>query len=160
MTKPQEELQKYLREHGYVDPEDSRKPRRHVKHKESTLQQHCVSWFKKTYEDMAILYVMIANGVKLNATQAKIAKAEGLTKGAPDTFLFIPSRGYHGLAVEFKKLDLDYDESGKITKTKTYQRPEQREWQAKAEAQGYLYKIIRTKEEFIELIEWYLGKSY
>lgn len=157
MTKPQEELQQYLRERGYVDRDDSRKPHRHVKHKESSLQQRCVAWFKMTYPELAPLYFMVANGVKLNATQAKIAKAEGLTKGVSDTILLLARRGYHGLCIEYKKEDLDYDDTGKIKKSKTYQKPEQREWQAKAESEGFLYKVVRTMEEFIELIEWYLG---
>lgn len=155
MTKPQEELQQYLRERGIIEKEQAR-VRRHYKHKESTLQQNCVSWLKRNYPDIAILYDMIANGVPLNKTQAKIAKSEGLTKGAPDTFLFVPARGYHGLAVEFKKEERDYDENGNIKVKRTYQEPEQKQWQAAAENRGYLYKIVWTKPDFEDLIKWYL----
>lgn len=158
MKSKESSLQQYLRERGYVEKEESPKPRRHVKHKESTVQQHCVSWFKREYPELAPLYFMVANGVQLSKSQAKIAVAEGLTKGVSDTLLLVSARGYHGIAIEFKKEELDYDENGKIKKTRTYQRPEQREWQKLVEAQGFLYKVIRTKEEFIELIEWYFGK--
>lgn len=40
---------------------------------------------------------------------------------------------------------------------RSYQTPEQREWQAAVEAQGYRYEVIRTREQFVDLITEYLG---
>lgn len=134
---------------------------RTIKHKESTLQQRCISYFRHLWPEYATLYFGVMNGVQLTKKQAAIAKAEGLTAGVSDTLLLIPAQGYHGLAIEFKKEDLDYDIDGNVTVSKkTYQKKEQKEWQAAVESRGYLYKVIRNREEFDELIDWYLGKRF
>lgn len=134
---------------------------RTIKHKESTLQQRCISYFRRLWPEYATLYFGVMNGVQLTKKQAAIAKAEGLTAGVSDTLLLIPAQGYHGLAIEFKKEDLDYDIDGNVTVSKkTYQKKGQKEWQAAVESRGYLYKVIRNREEFDELIDWYLGKRY
>lgn len=132
-----------------------------MKHKESSLQQRCISHFRHLWPEYATLYFAVPNGVHISRTQAAIAKAEGLTAGVADTILMIPAQGYHALAIEFKTESLDYDIDGNVkVKKRTYQEPEQKAWQALAESQGYLYKVIRSREEFDELIDWYLGKRY
>lgn len=93
-----------------------------------------------------------------SASQARIAVAEGLTKGAADTFLSVARKDWHGLFIEFKQDKVEW-RLGKETHTKTYQRPEQREWQAAVEAQGYRYEVIRTFDEFKTLIEAYLNEK-
>lgn len=130
-----------------------------IKHKESSLQQRCVSHFRHLWPEYAVLYFSVPNGLYVSGTQRKIAASEGLQKGVADTLLLLPAQGYHGLAIEFKKEDVDYDIDGNVkVKSRTYQEPEQKEWQAAVESQGYLYKIVRNREEFDELIDWYLGK--
>lgn len=130
-----------------------------MKHKESSLQQRCVSHFRHLWPEYAVLYFSVPNGLYVSETQRKIAASEGLQKGVADTLLLLPAQGYHGLAIEFKKEDVDYDIDGNVkVKSRTYQEPEQKEWQAAVESQGYLYKIVRNREEFDELIDWYLGK--
>lgn len=132
-----------------------------MKHKESSLQQRCIGHFRKLWPEYDILYFAVPNGMKLSASQARIAKAEGLTKGVSDTLLMIPAQGYHGLAIEFKREEKDYDIDGNVTVCeRTYQDKEQKEWQARVEGQGYLYKVVRSREEFDELIDWYLGKRF
>ena len=132
-----------------------------MKHKESSLQQRCIAHFRKLWPEYANLYFGVENGVKLSKSQAAIAKAEGLTPGVSDTLLMVPAQGYHALCIEFKKEELDYDIDGNVKViSRTYQKPEQKAWQALVESQGYLYKVIRSREEFDELIDWYLGKRY
>ncbi len=130
-------------------------------HKESSLQQRCISYFRHLWPEYAKLFFSVPNGGKRSKTEAAILKAEGATAGVSDTLLMIPAQGYHALAVEFKKEDVDYDAHGnEIIKNRTKQSKEQKEWQALVESQGYLYKVVRNREEFDELIDWYLGKRY
>lgn len=110
--------------------QDKHKPRKRPSHQESTLQQHCHRYFCNTHRDLASLYFSIPNGAHVTKTHAKILKSEGLTDGVADTFLSISRGGWHGLYIEYKREFLEYDEkTQKLARKKTYQRPEQREWQ-------------------------------
>lgn len=132
-----------------------------MKHKESKLQQRCISYFRHLWPEYALLFFSVPNGGFRNKGEAAILKAEGMLGGVADTLLLVPAKEYHGLCIEFKKEDKDYDIDGNIiVEKKTYQEKEQKEWQKAAEGQGFLYKVIRSREEFDELIDWYLGKRY
>jgi hypothetical protein len=80
---------------------------------------------------------------------------EGLTPGVADTLLLVARGGWHGLAIEYKTEEILY-KGGRKTTTRTYQRPEQREWQELVEGQGWRYEVVRTFEEFEALINDYL----
>ena len=69
---------------------------------------------------------------------------EGKVLIIADTMLAIQRGGYGGLFIEFKT------EVGR-------QSPEQKEWEIIIQNQGYLYRVIRSLEEFKELINWYLS---
>lgn len=117
-----------------------------MRHEESSIQQACVRYFRYQYAQYARLLIAIPNGGARTAATGRVLKAEGVMAGAPDLFLFAPSRGYHGLAVEMKT-------------AKGRQRDTQREWQLAAEAQGYKYEICRSIDEFISIIQIYLYGS-
>lgn len=125
-------------------------------HPESHLQQVCVRWFRLAHRDLSPLYFAVPNGQHLSMSQARIAVAEGLTKGVADTLLLVPRKGFHGLCIEYKT-EREVWKGGKRTLTRTYQEPEQREWQKAVEGQGYRYTIVRTFDEFEKTIEEYLN---
>jgi hypothetical protein len=114
-----------------------------MRHDESRLQQSCVRWFRLAHPKLALNLISIPNGYQTSATQARIAKAEGLVSGAADLFLFYPSDGCHGLAIEMKT------EKGRQSET-------QKEWQKAVEDVGYKYIIIRSIDMFILCINNYL----
>lgn len=114
------------------------------RHEESRLQRACVRWFRYRYPRLALNLIAIPNGYKTTAMQAAIAKAEGLTAGAADLALFVPADGAHGLFVEMKT------PSGR-------QQDTQKQWQQAVEQQGYRYEICRTPDDFMALMESYLG---
>lgn len=70
------------------------------------------------------LFVAIPNGGHRHIGQAMKLKAEGVTPGAPDYFLFYSCGGYHGLAIELKH------EKGVLSKA-------QKEFLFEIERQGY-----------------------
>ena len=126
-------------------------------HQESILQRACVAWFRRNYPDYALLLFAVPNGGGRSKVEAGIMKAEGVTAGASDMILLMPSYDHHGLCIEFKCI-VTYVENGKFKKKKTYQSPEQKKWQAAVEDAGYKYAIVRDQDEFANLIEDYLRK--
>lgn len=111
---------------------------------EGKIQAECVQWLWNNRPETRGLYIHIPNeGNRNSKIDGAKRKALGLTAGAPDTFLFMSCRGYHGLAIEFKT------ETG-------VQSEAQKLFQARLEVMGYKYVIIRSLEEFKEIINWYL----
>ena len=135
--------------------------------RESIVQQGAVKWFNLQYPQYRGLLVHIPNegrrtikvinGRPVCIGGAKL-KAEGLVKGAADLVLFIPNKYFHGLCLETKIELFDYS-SGKEKKTKTYQSPEQKEWQALVESQGYRYEVYRNIDEFRKIVLEYLDSK-
>lgn len=72
-------------------------------------------------------------------------KQEGAKKGIPDLFLPVARRGFHGLYIEMKR-----DDGGVIS-------PEQKEFLAFAEEQGYRDQVCYGYEDAIKELEWYLS---
>lgn len=112
-----------------------------MRHLESSLQIHCVKWFRYEHPDMVLF--SIPNGGKRSAITAKIMKAEGQMSGVADLFLMYPHHGYHGLWIEMKV------GKGKQSESQVY-------FQQRAELFGYKYTIARTFEEFITIVTDYL----
>ena len=135
--------------------------------RESIVQQGAVKWFNLQYPQYRGLLVHIPNegrrtikvinGRPVCIGGAKL-KAEGLVKGAADLVLFIPNKYFHGLCLETKVELFDYS-TGKEKKTKTYQSPEQKEWQALVESQGYRYEVYRNIDEFRKIVLEYMDSK-
>ena len=135
--------------------------------RESIVQQGAVKWFNLQYPQYRGLLVHIPNegrrtikvinGRPVCVGGAKL-KAEGLVKGAADLVLFVPNKFFHGLCLETKVELFDYS-SGKEKKTKTYQSPEQKEWQALVESQGYRYEVYRNIDEFRKIVLEYIDSK-
>ena len=131
------------------------------------MQQGAVKWFNLQYPQYRGLLVHIPNegrrtikvinGRPVCIGGAKL-KAEGLVKGAADLVLFIPNKFFHGLCLETKVELFDYS-TGKEKKTKTYQSPEQKEWQALVESQGYRYEVYRNIDEFRKIVLEYIDSK-
>lgn len=120
---------------------------RHHSMPEGKIQADCYSWFWNTFPKHRKCFFAIPNEnnrADSSAISGAIRKAMGVTKGVADTMLAIQRGGYGGMFVEFKT------ETGK-------QSDAQKEWQMIVENQGYLYRVIRSLEEFKELINWYLS---
>lgn len=126
-------------------------------HQESVLQRACVAWFRRNYPDYALLLFAVPNGGGRSKVEAGIMKAEGVTAGVSDMILLMPSYDYHALCIEFKCVKTSFID-GKVKKTKTYQSAEQKAWQAAAEDAGNKYAVVRSLDEFANLIEEYLSK--
>lgn len=115
-----------------------------MRHIEDSLQKSCVSWFSLQHREYAKLLHHSPNGGKRNATEAAKFKAMGVRAGFPDLILCIARHGYHGLFIELKT------DKGRQTENQKY-------YQCVLEEQGYRYIVVRSLEEFINVINDYLG---
>ena len=131
------------------------------------MQQGAVAWFRYQFPSLAQLLVHIPNEGKRTVrwikgrpvcTGGAKLKAEGMVKGAADLVLFVPNKYFHALCLETKVELFDYS-NGKAKKTKTYQSPEQKEWQALVESQGYRYEVYRNIDEFRKIVLEYLDSK-
>ena len=110
---------------------------------EHQLQSICIQYFKDKFPD----YLMWAslNGIKLSGKDKygtiNKEKQAGFLKGVPDTTVCLPDS--ITLHIEFKTV-------------KGKQSPEQVAVEAKLEAMGHYYHIIKTFTEFKELINQYI----
>lgn len=121
-----------------------RRQRRTHSNSEGKIQAACVQWLWNTRPETRGLYIHIPNeGNRRSKIDGSIRKSLGIVAGAPDTFLFIPSQRYHGLAIEFKT------DTG-------VQSEAQKDFQVRLEVNGYKYVIIRSLCEFKEVITDYL----
>lgn len=151
-TMSREELLRRLGETGRGDWIHTERAKL-TQHGESYLQRVCVRWFRYEYPDLALLLNSVPNGARVKRSQAAVLIAEGLTKGVADLELNVARGKWHGLKIEMKREYEDADGH----KRKTYQKPEQRAWQAAVEAEGYRYEVVRSLEGFQALITEYLG---
>ena len=117
-----------------------------MRHIEDSLQKNCVRWFSLQYREYAQLLHHSPNGGKRNAIEAAKFKAMGVRAGFPDLILCIARHGYHGLFIELKT-------------AKGRQSENQKYYQYVLEEQGYRYEVVRSIEEFIQIISEYLSED-
>lgn len=119
-----------------------------MRHLESSLQQTCVRWARYQYPVLRTLLFAVPNGYRTSASQARIAKAEGLVAGVADLILARPSDDgqYAVLFIEMKT-------------SKGRQSDYQKAFQSAVEEQGiYAYRVVRSFEEFQRLIVSWMGQ--
>lgn len=117
-----------------------------MRQEEHRIQCAIVKWFYYAYPAYrgGCLFA-VPNGGHRNIQTARSLKAEGVTSGVSDLLLLVPKREYHGLCVEVKTPIGRQSEN-------------QKNWQRIIEAQGYRYEIVRSLDEFAELVRWYLNE--
>jgi len=103
---------------------------------EAQIQAACVTWLWNTYPQTRGLFFAVNNNSE-HVARAMNRKAVGLVAGVSDTILLWRGRA---LLIEFKT------PTGK-------QSAKQKEWQERAEAQGFRYYIVRSLEDFQDLIK-------
>jgi hypothetical protein len=117
-----------------------------MRQEEHRIQCAIVKWFYYAYPAYrgGCLFA-VPNGGHRNIQTARSLKAEGVTSGVSDLLLLVPKREYHGLCIEVKTPVGRQSEN-------------QKSWQRAIEAQGYKYSIVRSLDEFVELVRWYLNE--
>lgn len=117
--------------------------RKKHKDEEHKLQVSMINWFRLQYPSMRHNLFAIPNGGRRDAATGRRLKDEGVLAGVSDLILLKSNRCYGALLIE--------------TKTrKGVQRESQKEWESKITADGYKYVIVRSLDEFIEVVTEYL----
>lgn len=120
--------------------------RKKPKHEEDDLQRACVCWFDLEYPQYRLRLHHSPNGGKRNAIEAAKFKQMGVRAGFPDLILLIPNKLYPFCGIELK--------------TKTGRQSEnQKEYQKEFESIGAKYVVVRSLEEFIEVVDGYLAEK-
>lgn len=113
---------------------------------EGRIQSQCFVHFHNTYPEYRGLYFAVPNEnsrADSNSATGAIRRAMGVTAGVSDSLMLIPRGKYHGLCIEYKR------EDGRQSRVQV-------EWQRKVEAQGFRYEVVRSLEQFKELVREYL----
>lgn len=103
---------------------------------EAQIQAACVTWLWNTYPQTRGLFFAVNNNSE-HVARAMNRKAVGLVAGVSDTIFLWGGVAY---LIEFKT------PTGR-------QSPKQKEWEAKVNEAGFDYCIVRSLEEFKQLIE-------
>ncbi len=103
---------------------------------ETRIQQEIIIHFRNKYPELrgCLCY---NNNNSTGGYRGKVNKFLGIIKGRSDLVLYYHKKAYH---IELKTED-------------GAQRKDQKEWENLMWTQGFDYYIIRSLEEFIELIE-------
>ena len=118
-----------------------------MRQEEHRIQCAIFKWFFYAYPQYrGGLFFAIPNGGHRNIQTAARLKAEGVTAGVSDLMLLIARHGYHALCVEVKTLVGRQSENQKL-------------WQQRVEAQGFKYAVVRSLDDFAELVRWYLNEE-
>lgn len=121
--------------------------RKRPDHPEHDLQADCMRWFWSEYPQYEPFLFAIPNGGHRNITTARMLKEEGVKSGVPDLEMALPAHGYHGLFLELKN-----GHKNQLTSN------QKRLMRAYTEA-GFLCVVIRTQEEFEDVVREYLDQD-
>ena len=117
-----------------------------MKRKESELQISCVNWFRYQYPQYKMLLFSIPNGGLRNIKTAVTLKREGVISGVPDLFLSLPRGEWHGMYLELKSGSNDLTANQDM-------------FFILARKQGYKCEVIRTLDQFIREVTFYLNAN-
>ena len=115
----------------------------------SRLQAACIKYFRYQYNEYKLLLFSIPNGIPLSNQHVrtkiyKKLKEEALQPGVPDLFLAVGNSIYNGMFIEIKS-------------KKDRLRKKQVDMIRALEQQNYKCVVVRSVDEFIEVIKEYLS---
>lgn len=120
------------------------KHRRKPSDEEHRIQSACVRWFRLQYPKMKHNLFAVPNGGKRDAVTGAKLKEEGALAGVADLILLKSNRFYGALLIEMKT-------------PKGSQSDSQKEWESKITQDGYKYVVIRSLDEFRQVVKQYLS---
>ena len=111
---------------------------------ENRVQQECVIHFNNTYPKLRKLLFAVPNGGARSIREGLLLKQTGVTAGVSDLLLMVDGKT---TCFELKT------EVGHQSKF-------QKEWQKLVEEHGFDYYIIRSSEQFAEILEYVINNKY
>jgi hypothetical protein len=163
MNKPVRPVKRYIQKSA---------PTHNKKHEES-LQLRACNYVRREYPHV-IFFCDFAAGLNLTDNQRKLMMQMRSIDGLPDFSMDYPSRGYHGLRLEFKKEGtVIYKKDGSLRKqpyTRKYKKNgkifikrgdhlQEQEWCLKRYNElGYFARFSVGYDKFTQIIDWYMCK--
>lgn len=114
------------------------------RHLEDDLQETIVRWFDIAYPSLKKCLVCVPNGGKRNAIEAARLKRMGVRAGFPDLIFIKPNKTYPYMGIELKT-------------PKGRQSDFQKQYETYFSQLGAKYVVVRSVDEFIEVIQEYLN---
>lgn len=115
-------------------------------HRESQEQRQFVQRVRMDPRTKRLPCCAVPNGGRRGIIEAKIMKAEGVSRGVPDWLCFWPVAPCHGLALEFK----NPNGKGRMT-------PEQQQWHTDLRDCHWRVSIVTSAEAAWTVLMDYLG---
>lgn len=116
---------------------------------ESKIQHICVSWFRRTFPQVANLLFAVPNGGWRGARAGAKMVYEGQVRGVADLILLFPKGGKSSLCIEMKVPKRKGSQAGK-------QSAVQIAWQTLVEQHGSTYAVCHGLIEFVKAVCSYL----
>ncbi len=114
---------------------------------EKGLQMACVAWLRVAYPNIYTITSSLQGNMN-NVGLVMEANQLGYIKGCPDLFLPLPNKKYHGLFIELKN-----------GKRGTNVSDNQKEWIKDMNELGYYAVVIRSIDDYKELINNYVNNN-
>lgn len=111
---------------------------------EDALQKSCVRWFEYQWATYSELFFHVPNGGKRNPVEAAKFKAMGVKSGVADLQLKVPNKFYPYLDIELKSA------KGRLS-------DHQKQYRDAVERVGGKYAVVRSLEEFMDVVNNYLS---
>lgn len=124
------------------------------RHPEDAHQTALFDWAERVrgrYPELINL-MHVPNGGRRGKLEAVRLKRQGVRPGYPDIALDVARGAYHGLRIELKATRADLGRKPQVS-------PEQRDWLARLEAQGYRAVVCEGWEAASAEIESYLARG-
>lgn len=136
--------EKDIKDHLFLmQPEKrNRNPEAH----EQKMQNLCVKYFKYQYPQYSKIFFHVPNGGSRNKAEAARLKMSGVTAGVADLILLLPRNPYHYLTIELKY--------GKGTQSEA-----QSEFEQQVKQAGGMYILVRSFEQFKDVIDAYINST-
>lgn len=115
-----------------------------TEHAEQCAVMRWAAGMEAVRPELGLLFAVPNGGGRSKAEGGRL-KAEGVKPGVPDLMLPVARQGYHGLFIEMKRAG-----GGRLS-------PEQREWRARLEAEGYRWVMCEGMDAGIAALREYLG---
>lgn len=117
-----------------------------MRYLEDALQKSCVRWFHYQWAARAELFFHVPNGGRRNPAEAAKFKAMWVKPGVADLLLLVPNRFYPYLAIELKSRDGRASDHQKL-------------FREAVERAGGKYALVRSLEEFMDVVNGYLADA-
>lgn len=125
--------------------EEEKNKRKRPSDEEHQIQCACIRWFRMEYPELHGALIAVPNGGRRDKRTGYMLKMEGVIAGVSDLILMVPDDRGRLLLIELKT-SAGRQSDGQIR------------WQRLMESLGHWYVVVRSVDQFIEVVRLHLKK--